>query len=151
MQIAVAKDQSSKDESAVRTLIEALHRARRNKDAHAVAALYAPDAAIFNLAPPLSHHGIDLDELEAWFDTWEGPIDLEARDFVISISGDLALTYGFFHLAGTKKGASQPVSFWMRTTFRLHKISNEWKIVSEHTSVPFYMDGSLRPAFDLKP
>ena len=25
------------------------------------------------------------------------------------------------------------------------------KIVHEHTSVPFYMDGTQRPAFDLKP
>jgi len=24
-------------------------------------------------------------------------------------------------------------------------------VVHEHTSVPFYMDASLRPAFDLKP
>jgi ketosteroid isomerase-like protein len=26
-----------------------------------------------------------------------------------------------------------------------------WKIAHEHTSVPFYMDGSFRAAIDLKP
>jgi len=33
----------------------------------------------------------------------------------------------------------------------LRREEGDWRIVHEHTSVPFYMDGSLRPAFDLKP
>jgi len=39
----------------------------------------------------------------------------------------------------------------MRTTVCLHRDGGEWRIVHEHTSVPFCMDGTLRPAFDLKP
>ena len=52
---------------------------------------------------------------------------------------------------GLKKGVDHPVSFWMRETLCLKRREEEWRIVHEHTSVPFYMDGSLRPAFDLKP
>ena len=33
----------------------------------------------------------------------------------------------------------------------LRREENGWQIVHEHVSVPFYMDGSLRPAFDLQP
>jgi ketosteroid isomerase-like protein len=43
------------------------------------------------------------------------------------------------------------VRFWMRATVCLHRERGAWRIGYEHTSVPFYMDGSLRPAFDLKP
>lgn len=40
----------------------------------------------------------------------------------------------------------------MRETLCLERQgSGEWKIVHEHTSVPFYMDATLRPAFDLEP
>jgi ketosteroid isomerase-like protein len=39
----------------------------------------------------------------------------------------------------------------MRETVCLLREDGQWKIVHEHTSVPFYMDGSLRPAFDLEP
>ena len=39
----------------------------------------------------------------------------------------------------------------MRATVCLRKVGGEWKIVHEHESVPFYMDGSQRPAFDLAP
>ena len=33
----------------------------------------------------------------------------------------------------------------------LERVNGTWKVVHEHTSVPFHMDGSLRPAFDLQP
>jgi len=99
---------SSKDEAEIRALVEAMLRANHDKDATAFAAAFAQDAAVFNLAPPLVHHGINIDE----------------------------------------KG---PVSFWMRETLCLERIGGDWKIVHEHTSVPFYMDSTLRPAFDLEP
>jgi len=148
---ASVKGPTSQDESEIRALIETLQRARHDKDAYAVAAVYEHNAAVANLAPPLYHRGIDIHETEAWFDTWEGPIDLEAHDFAVFISGAMAIAFGYFRLAGKKKGATDPVSFWMRTTFTLSKKSGHWRIFHEHSSVPFYMDGTLRPAFDLHP
>ena len=43
------------------------------------------------------------------------------------------------------------VKLWYRQTLSFRKIDGEWKISHEHTSVPFYMDGSFRAAIDLKP
>jgi ketosteroid isomerase-like protein len=54
-------------------------------------------------------------------------------------------------MTGKKKGADQGVSFWMRETVCLERGDGGWRIVHEHASVPFYMDGTLRPAFDLQP
>lgn len=143
--------QASKDESAIVAVIEAMHRANHDKDAAAFAAQFAPSAELYNLAPPLVHHGIDVEEKQAWFDSWSTPVDIESRDLRVTISGDLAFCRGFLHLSGTKKGAEGSVRFWMRTTLCLERDGGSWKIIHEHTSVPFYMDGSLRPAFDLKP
>ena len=141
----------SKDEADILTLIESVLKANHDKDATAFAAPFAQDAAIFSLAPPLVHHGVDIQEKRAWYDSWETPVDLESRDFKITVSGDLAFCHGFLHLAGTKKTAEGRVSFWMRETLCFERIGSAWRIVHEHTSVPFYMDGSLRPAFDLQP
>ena len=109
------------------------------------------DAVVCDLAPPLSHRGIGLQEKKAWLETWEGPVDCESRDFNITVSGDFAFCHGFYRLSGTPKAAGRPISFWMRATVCLHRDGGAWRIVHEHKSVPFYMDGSLRPAFDLQP
>jgi len=142
---------SAKDEADIRALVEGMLRANHDKDADAFAAPFAPDAAVFNLAPPLVHHGIDLQEKRDWYDSWATPVDLESRDLKVTVSGDLSFCYGYLRMRGTKKGTEYGVDFWMRETLCLERIGGGWKIVHEHTSVPFYMDGTLRPAFDLKP
>jgi ketosteroid isomerase-like protein len=38
-----------------------------------------------------------------------------------------------------------------RSTVCFRKIAGEWMVVHEHSSVPFYMDGSYRAAVDLQP
>ena len=151
MPTAILTDATAKNEAAIGLVIEAIIKAHHDKDAAAIAAPYAADAVLYDLAPPLRHLGHDLKDVQAWLDTWEGPIENEARDFSFTIIGDLALGHGYFRMAGLKKGAEGRVSFWMRATMVLRRRENGWRIVHEHTSVPFYMDGSQRPAFDLEP
>jgi ketosteroid isomerase-like protein len=145
------KHSSSNDGSAIRALIDQVHQAHHQKDAAAIVAAYTPDAAVFSLAPPLSHRGIDRTELQNWLDTWVGPIEMESRDLKITVSGDFAFAHGFYQLSGNKIGVPQRISFWMRATVCLERSNNAWRIIHLHESVPFYMDGSLRPAFDLEP
>lgn len=153
MSTATLQDQAllNKDKIAIRALIEAVNKAHHDKDAAAIAAAYAADAVVCDLAPPLSHKGIDLQQKKAWLATWEGPVERESRDLDVTVSGDLAFCHGYFRLGGTPKAAGRPISFWMRATICLHRNRGAWQIVHEHASVPFYMDGSLRPAFDLEP
>jgi ketosteroid isomerase-like protein len=151
MSTATVKGQYTKDETDIRALIETIEKAHHNKDAAAIVAPYAQDAVVCDLAPPLSHRGMDPQAKQAWLDSWEGPIERESRDLNITVSGDFAFCHGFYRLGGIPKAAGRPISFWMRATVCLHRDGGAWHIVHEHTSVPFYMDGSLRPAFDLKP
>jgi ketosteroid isomerase-like protein len=151
MQTATATSATGQDEAAIRALVDDIVKAHYDKDAAGIARPYAPNAVLYDLAPPLCHHGHDLKDVQAWLDTWDGPIENEARDFSFTIVGDLAFGHGYFRMAGLKKGAPQPIGFWMRATMALRRDDGGWRIVHEHTSVPFYMDGSLRPAFDLEP
>jgi ketosteroid isomerase-like protein len=144
------KDQTLQDQEDIRALIDRVHRAHHDKDAAAIAAPFAADALIFNLAPPLAHHGVNVQEKQAWLDSWDGPVEITPRDFEITVSGDLAFCHGYLHMRGNKKEGVE-VSFWMRETVCLKRLRGSWTIVHEHASVPFYMDGSLRPAFDLQP
>ncbi|HEY6488557.1 MAG: nuclear transport factor 2 family protein [Terracidiphilus sp.] len=139
------------DERSIREVIAALHRAHYDKDPVAVAAQYADNAAIFNLAPPLQHRGVNIEEKKAWMNTWETPIEIVPRDMKITVSGDFAFAHGYLELNGTKKGPEGSVRFWMRETLCFERTRGSWRIMHEHTSVPFYMDASLRPAFDLQP
>jgi ketosteroid isomerase-like protein len=141
----------STDEAEILALGGALHKAHLNKDPEGIAAPYAPHAVIYDLEPPLSHDGISVERKRKWLETWESPIELIAQDFKVVVSGDDAYGHGYLRMSGTKKGVDHPVSFWMRTTMCFERIDGTWRIVHEHTSVPFYMDGSLRPAFDLEP
>jgi len=148
---ATLQTQITEDEAEILTLIETLHRAHHDKDGAAIAASYASDAAVFSLAPPLIHHGVDPVEKQAWLGSWATPVEIESRDFNLTVSGDFAFGHGFLRMSGTKKGTEGTVSFWMRSTVCLQRQGTGWKIVHDHASVPFYMDGSLRPAFDLRP
>jgi PhnB protein len=151
MSSASQKVQESNDQTAIRAVIESVAKAHYDKNAAGIVAPYAPDAELYSLAPPLRHVGMKTNEIQTWLDTWEGPIEREVRDLKIAVSGDFALVHGYYRLGGTPKSAGRPISFWMRATVALRREENGWQIVHEHVSVPFYMDGSLRPAFDLQP
>jgi ketosteroid isomerase-like protein len=151
MATASAPTSVSTDEAAILALGGALHKAHFEKSAEGIAAPYAPHAAIFDLEPPLAHDGISVERKRKWLETWDSPVDLIAQDFKVVVNGDHAYGYGYLRLSGMKKGVGHPVSFWMRATMCFERIDGNWRIVHEHTSVPFYMDDTLRPAFDLQP
>jgi PhnB protein len=53
-------------------------------------------------------------------------------------------------MQGTKTDGTA-VDLWFRGTLVLRRTDGGWKIVHEHESVPFYMDGSFGAAIDLAP
>jgi PhnB protein len=140
-------------ETEIRNLMTDLSKALHDKDAKRVLSHYAADSVIFDLAPPLQHPGSGAASehgLKEWFATWQGPITHEARDVDITTDGDIAYTHGFIRISGTKVGGER-ADVWARQTTCLKKIDGAWKITHDHTSVPFYMDGSYKAAVDLKP
>ena len=87
---------------------------------------------------------------ESWFSSWRGPLGYELRDFSVSACDELAFCHGFVRISGTKVNGEH-ADVWARQTLGLRKIDGARKITHEHTSVPFYMNGSFKAAVDLAP
>jgi predicted dithiol-disulfide oxidoreductase (DUF899 family)/ketosteroid isomerase-like protein len=137
------------DAQQIAALLERRSAAHRAKDAASIAGLYAPDAAVYDLAPPLAHRGVERGELERWLATWDGPISLELPEPAVTLDGSHAVAHGLARMRGRQQGEDRDL--WFRATAVLANDGGCWRIVHEHTSVPFHMDGSFRAAVDLKP
>jgi uncharacterized protein (TIGR02246 family) len=140
---------STTDRAEIEAVFQHLARAHADHDADAIAESYAPDAVIYDLAPPLGRRGMSRDGVAAWLAGWEGPILIDARDVNLTVDGELAFVSAFTRMRGRQGGEDQVM--WYRSTICLRKTSGRWRIICDHASVPFYMDGSYRAAVDLKP
>lgn len=142
-------------EDEVLAVLETVRSAHAARDANAIIALYDGAAVRYTLAPPLrqesgTEYG-DAEGLGKWLATFDGPVQLEHRDPQVTASGDLALVHTLTRMTATPAGAPESFSFWYRCTFGLRRIDGEWRIVHQHDSTPFHMDGSFRAAVELEP
>ena len=138
---------STTERAKVEEVFQRLAKAHVDHDADGIADAYAPDAVIFDLAPPLVRRGMNRESVAAWLAGWDGPIQIDARDVDLMVDGNLAFVSALNRMRGRQGGEDQDM--WYRTTMCLRRISGRWRIVHDHASVPFYMDGSFRAAVDL--
>lgn len=109
------------------------------------------DVTTFDVLPPLNSRGREssVERLNAWFDTYDGPIDYTAQDVQVSASDDLGFCSYLYHVAGTLKSGSL-VDMWVRATLCWRRIDGRWRIVHDHESVPFD-PATGRAALSLEP
>jgi ketosteroid isomerase-like protein len=141
------------DEDAIRALLGERIEAMRTRDAARAVATLAPAVVAFELAAPLSlaaGQARDVAALQAWFDGWAGPIEIETCDLQIAVSGDVGFCHSLNRLSATRANRTRS-DFWVRSTLGFRKTDGVWKIAHGHTSVPFAMDGSYRALLDLEP
>ena len=142
------------DEDRIRELIMGQVTAMPKADAEWLVGRYAPEIVQYDLAPPLRHTGADVLDpsgLKNWFATFDGPVHTEIRDLSVTAGEDVAFCHSLNSMSATPAGVPGDFEMWFRATVCLRKIDGEWKITHEHTSTPFYMDGSFKAATDLKP
>jgi ketosteroid isomerase-like protein len=140
-------------ETAIRERLEERARIIGNKDASAAVGYYAAQIVNFDLAPPLAQRAreaTDPAELQAWFDTWDGRIELAFDQLEVRATGDLGWAFGFLRMTGKRTDGSI-TDIWARFTACLERQAGEWMIVHEHQSFPTMMDGSGKSASDLRP
>ena len=140
----------SLDVHPIRAIISAIEAAYHAKDAAAIARHYAPDAVIADLAPPLCRRGLDVSATQAWLDGWDGPIEITTHELEIHVDGNFALCHGLLH-ARVRTRSGEQEAWWSRITVALARTPSGWRIIREHSLVPFHMDGSLRATIDLEP
>jgi ketosteroid isomerase-like protein len=141
------------DEIQIRRLVEEKAAALRDRDPKAMVAGYAPGATVFSLAPPLRQPGDARDpgRTEQWLSTFHGPMDSEFRDVTVDVDGAVAFCTAMTRLTATPKGMTESFTLWYRSTLGLRRIDGRWRIVHEHESVPFEMDGSFQASLGLQP
>lgn len=140
------------DTQAILAVLDELHAAIGAGDAARALATSAPDAVVFNLAPPLvagtSSRTGDLAALEGWIASFDAPPRLGHRDPAVHVDGDVAFVHTLTSMSGTKGG---DFTLWFRSTYGLRRVEGRWLIVHQHESVPFHMDGSFLAATGLTP
>ncbi|MEU4443718.1 nuclear transport factor 2 family protein [Actinosynnema sp. NPDC050801] len=142
------------EHSDIRDLLEGRAAAMRAGDADRLVADYLPDAVTFTLAPPLRHTApevVDPEAMRAWFATFDSAVDYEVRDLDITAEGDLAFCHSLNRMSAVPRGLDEAFDLWFRATVCLRRVDGAWRIAHEHTSTPFYMDGTFGAALDLKP
>jgi ketosteroid isomerase-like protein len=145
-------NRTANDEAQIRHVIDDWAQALRVKDVQAVVAYYAAELRTFDIAPPLQSKGADAQRsgLAAWFRTWSSLIGYEIHDLSIEVGDDVAFSTSVNRLSGRRTNG-EDTDVWMRATVGFRRTGGRWLVTHVHDSVPFYMDGSLRAAVDLKP
>ena len=124
----------------------------RHKDLDGLMSIYSPDVVYFDVVPPLQFVGSAAlrARFERWFDGFQGPITMDARDLTISVGGDIAVAHWFSRASGTLKNGRE-VGSWVRVTSCCRRRSDgRWSITHEHVSVPVDL-ATGTPAVDLVP
>ena len=149
------------DEVQIRELLADMDAGYRAKDAQRITAGYAPDIVIYDLAPPLRTRRGEMSDLgggrqadtttaegvQTWLSGFgDGPFEYETRDLEVVVGGDVAYAHGL-----ARMGSPGAFSMWFRVTAGLRKAGGRWQITHIHTSVPFYMDDTVKAATDLQP
>ncbi|RSM89409.1 DUF4440 domain-containing protein [Kibdelosporangium aridum] len=143
---------TSQDETRIRQIAAEMRDAMVAGDAEAIVGQYAPQMVKYDLAPPLRNVApLDAGALKTWFATFDGPVDYEIRDLEVVAGAEVAYTTSLHRLSATPLGSSESFDLWFRVTVCLRKIDGDWRVTHEHSSTPFYMDGSFGAALDLQP
>jgi ketosteroid isomerase-like protein len=140
------------DEAQLRGLIDDRIRSIRAKDADATLAHYVPGVLAFDVIDPLRYTGRDAvaERLRQWFSQFrEGPIGFDTRDLELAVGGDTAFCHGLSHVDAVTTDGNR-IDMWWRVTTCFRKLDGAWKVVHEHSSVPFDME-SGHASLGLKP
>ncbi|HZS04020.1 MAG TPA: nuclear transport factor 2 family protein [Blastocatellia bacterium] len=79
--MTIEKDKT-KDEAAIRELIDGFVEAVRAKDINGVISVFAPEIVSFDLGSPLQHGGGEtfVRRWQELFESYQNPIDYEVRE-----------------------------------------------------------------------
>src|SRR5262249_5050513 len=79
------------DQIAIRAILGDRTNAMFGKVADLALQAFADDVVTYDLAPPLYYAGTDKVRLQAWFDSWDGPIGWAMGELSVDVGGDLAV------------------------------------------------------------
>jgi ketosteroid isomerase-like protein len=144
------KHERTKNEAAIRELIDGLVAAIRAKNIDGIMSFYANDLVAFDIVPPLQFVGVSVYR-KPWQDVLERfqVLDYEVRDLSITAGDDVGFSHSLNRIHGTMTNG-QKTDLWLRLTACYRKIDGQWRIAHLQASVPADL-ATGRAALDLKP
>jgi ketosteroid isomerase-like protein len=143
----------SREQAAIRALIDRWTKAEQEKNLDGAMSIYqrSPSLVAYDIVPPLQYKGWDAyrADYKAFFDQYDGPIEIEFRDLVIDADATFGYSHELARFSGTLKGGLK-AAFWLRVTDVYRKIGDQWRVVHEHVSVPTNLETG-KAALDLTP
>ncbi len=141
------------DEAEIKALEQRLIDGIKAKDIKRMMSCYVPgdQLFVFDLVPPRQYAGSAAYQ-KSWqnfLDLFNGPINADLSDLVVTSDGRLAFSHSIQHIVGTTKNG-KPFDSTLRITDGYRKIHGKWLIVLEHISVPIDM-ATAKPDFSSKP
>jgi uncharacterized protein (TIGR02246 family) len=130
----------SANAAAIRSRIETLAQAIRDKDVDTLMTHYAPENVTFDLQPPLQVNGADAyrKNFETWFATIDGSIGYEITDLRIMAGDDTAFSHSVCKVTSTRINGEK-ANYAVRVTSGFRNIAGQWMITHEHVSMPIDM------------
>jgi ketosteroid isomerase-like protein len=121
----------------IRGLLDTQTEAMRAKDIDRLMSLYSRDIVYLDVVPPLRFMGTSAlrNRFLQWFESFEGPIEMEVSDVHIVVGSEVAVACRFSLAGGTSKNGRQ-VGSWVRATSCWQRSGREWLIAHEHVSWP---------------
>ncbi len=132
-----AEEEKTKDQAAIRELIDGFVKAIRTQDVDGVMSVFAPEVVSFDLGPPLQHGGGEAFR-KRWqdlFESYQNPIDYAVRELAVTAGENTAFSHSLNRISGTMKNGRK-TERWLRWTACYVKTNGRWLIVHEHVSVP---------------
>jgi uncharacterized protein (TIGR02246 family) len=128
---------SSKEDLAVRNVVESWAAAVRRKDYEGILKNHSSDIVMFDVPPPFQSKGI-----EAYKKTWDlffscsgDPVVFDVTSMTIFADNRVAFVITTMRCTGPgSQGEREELEF--RLTIGLQKIDGQWTIMHEHHSVP---------------
>lgn len=145
------EENRTKNEAAIRDLIDGYVKAIRAKDINAVMFVYAPDLVAFDVVPPLEYIGAESyrKPWQEFFELYQNPIQYEVHDLSITAGDDVAFSRSLIRLNATMKNGRK-TDLWLRWTACYRKTDGKWLIAHLQVSVPVDL-GNGKAMLDLKP
>ncbi|MEO8061945.1 MAG: nuclear transport factor 2 family protein [Pseudomonadota bacterium] len=124
-------------ESVLRRRIAALTQAIREKNLDHLVTFYDPDVEVFDLRSSLNVPGAAAyrNNLEHWFDSFEGPLGFELHNLRITPGESAAFCHYLALVTGARPGG-RTSGYWVRGTTCFERRDGEWLVTHEHISTP---------------
>lgn len=143
--------QVAKERKEILQLFEDFKKAFKARDLDAIMSLYDVNVVAYDISPPLEYRGREnyRKAWQAFFDAYQGPVEVEIKEPTIGFSGGLAYSINLECYRGVLKSGEKS-EIWVRITDVYHKVGGKWQIVHEHVSVPTDFETG-KSMLDLKP